>query len=98
MLWGEMVPFSEEIHRAGLFHLIDPRYNHLILLFLAAMMFRALNDNYFLHFAGFKFPEMRFMIGARWDEVNGFCPNAATIVAVVRPSLEAHGLSMLDDC
>ena len=114
MHWGEMVPLSEEIHRAGLFHAMDPRFNMLIVPFLAfllsgsdqskmrvlgtaSMIYRALNDNYFLHFAGFKFLRMRYMTGARWDGDNGFQSNLSAMLATTKASLEANGLTMLDD-
>ncbi|MDA7433316.1 hypothetical protein N8501_01460 [Synechococcus sp. AH-601-N10] len=114
MHWGEMVPLSEEIHRAGLFHAMDPRFNMLIVPFLASLLtgsdqskmrimatasiiYRALNNNYFLHFAGYKFLGLRFMTGASWDGGNGFQPNVPAIVATMKANLEANGLSMLDD-
>ena len=114
MHWGEMVPLSEEIHRAGLFHAMDPRFNMLIVPFLASllsgrdnskmrimasasMIYRALNDNYFLHFAGFKFMGLRFMDGASWDLENGFQPNIKAILETMKAYLEANGSMMLDD-
>ena len=114
MHWGEMVPLSEEIHRADMFHAMDQRFNMLIVPFLASllsgseqskmrilatasMIYRLLNDNYFLHFAGFKFLGLRYMTGARWDGDNGFQPNVPAIVATMKANLEANGLTMLDD-
>lgn len=114
MHWGEMVPLSEEIHRAGLFKRMDPRFNMLIVPFLASllsgsdqskmrmmaaisMIYRALNDNYFLHFAGFKFLGLRFLAGASWDADNGFQPNIPAILDQMKANLEANGLTLLDD-
>ena len=63
----------------------------------ASMIYRALNDNYFLHFAGFKFMGLRFMDGASWDVENGFQPNIKAILESMKAYLEASGSMMLDD-
>ena len=113
--WGEMVPLSEEIHRASLYHAMDQRFNMLIVPLLSSllsgsdqskmrvvatisMIYRALNENYFLHFAGFKFLGLRFLSGATWDRANGFKPNVPAILSVVKANLEDNGMSMIDDC
>ena len=113
--WGEMVPLSEEIHRHGLFHRMDQRYNMLIapllttlltgsnqsklrMLAIIVMIYRALNDCYFLHFAGFKFLGMQFMTGATWTASEGFSPNAPAVLDVLRTNLRANGMDLIDDC
>ena len=62
-----------------------------------SMIYKALNENYFLHFAGFKFLGMRFLAGANWNANDGFTPNIPVLISIMKANLESNNLVMIDD-